>query len=179
MTRWFKSCFVFSSFGPLYLIVWGKLWLTAGFCALPTLVFFDLGILAICMTAYLIKQLKTDAGYPLHVKDVESVDSEIFPYLMTYIPVFLESDLSDASFLYPAIALYVMIFVLFLKLDTPYLHPYFALFGLRIYKARSVTEERTMIIIAKGRRLSGSEDLYLYEVGTADLYYCDTTLRYN
>jgi len=173
MTGWFRGCFVFSSFGPLYLIVWIKLELALGAWATWTVVFLVLSILAVAVTIYLSKRLATDQGQATQIKEIHPVDSEVFPYLMTYIPIFLENDVTNASFLYPVAVLYLIIFILFMRLDTPHLHPYFAFLGLRVYEAKHAKNEEPMIIICRGRRLSATEAPVLHEVGTGDLYYCD------
>ena len=108
------------------------------------------------------------------IKEVHPIDSEVFPYLMTYIPIFLENDVTNASFLYPVAVLYLIIFTLFMRLDTPHLHPYFAFLGLRVYEAKHAKNDEPMVIICRGRRLSATEEPVLHEkVGTGDLYYCD------
>lgn len=173
MTGWFRTCFVLSSFGPLYLIVWIKLWVGLGFCAPSALAFLLLSVLAVLATLFLSKRLATDFGLPMPIKNVHPVDSEVLPYLMTYIPIFLENNISDAAFLYPVLVLYSIIFIMFMKLETPHIHPYFALLGLRIYAAEHKVNSEPMIIICKGRRLSTKEEPTLHEVGTGDLYYCD------
>lgn len=173
MTGSFRTAFVFSSFGPLYIIVWIKLWLALGFFAPGAVVFLALSILAVIVTVVLSNRLATDGGQSMPIKDAQPVDSEVFPYLMTYIPIFLENDVTNPSFLYPVVVLYLIIFILFMRLDTPHLHPYFAFLGLRVYGATLVKNDDPIVIICSGRRLSTTEKPILHEVGTGDLYYCD------
>lgn len=173
MTGWFRFWFVFSAFGPLYLIVWIKLWLAQGTWSSGSIAIFVVSILSVLATIYISRRLATDFGTRTPIKDVHPVDSEVFPYLMTYIPIFLENDVTSASFLFPVAVLYAIIFILFLRLDTPYLHPYFALFGFRVYEAHHAKNGEPMIIIARGRRLCSSDEPVLHEVGTGDVYYCD------
>jgi hypothetical protein len=170
MTGWFKSWFVFSSFGPLYFIVGLKLCLTKDASWWIALAFIALSFVAFFVARWIISRLRTGEPLPFLVSEVRSVDSEIFPYLMTYVPIFLENDLSDGSFAYPVAALYVLIFILYLRLDSPYLNPFFALFGVRVYEAKTKDDDR-IVIIAKGRRLANKEELSLQEVGTGDVYY--------
>lgn len=173
MNTFYKIKFVFSSFAPLYAIVALKLWLA---CAPDYAVvgFLSLLVLALLVAANLICVMRNQPFTEHNVKDIKSSDTEIFPYIMSYIPMFIRTDILDKEFLYPVIILYGLILILYVKLENVYLHPILAIGGFRIYQGRTKDSANPIVIISKGRRLSGEEsDLKLHEIGTSTIYYCD------
>jgi hypothetical protein len=171
MSAWFRFWFLFSSFGPLYLIFSIKMETNKGVAFGAALFFLGLFVLSVAVFGVLVRTLRSDNGTPHEIDEAVSKDGEIFNYLMTYIPPLISGDMSDISIYMPLFILYAILSVFYFRLDSPYLHPYFVLVGYRIYEARMKKSGNLVTIIAKGRRIMGSEEVTLYEVGSGDLYY--------
>lgn len=171
----YRFAFLLSSFGPLFLILAAKtaldphaprygLWI---FCVL-----FAVAILAFVM---IIRGLKRSAAQIHALTDLKPRDSDIFPYLMTYIPSLIFRDLYTPGIGVPLLILYLLVFTLYFKLDSPYLNPFFALLGYRVHEARMQGTRSQIILISKGQIFSGQETLLLNEVagGHAAVYFYD------
>jgi hypothetical protein len=172
MSSWFRFWFLFSSFGPLYAIFTVKLWLTAGLGEKPPAVAAAAFVVSVMAFLFLRSRLHSDNGTVFEITDVKSKDSEVFSYITTYIPPVILRDMSDASVYIPLAIFYAIIFMCYMTLDSPYLNPFFILFRYRIYEGRIKGSRALVTIIAKDRRLAGTEEVRLYEIGTGDLYYC-------
>lgn len=171
MTHFFKTLFVFSAFAPLYLIIALKLLMDDEKCWGG--IFLGTTAIAAAIGCYLATNLEVGEAKKHKLTDVESIDSEIFPYLLTYIPIIIENDITKGTAAIPLAALYLLVLLLYIRLDSPYLHPVFALLGYRIYSAKTGTNELPIVVISRGRRLAGKDEAMLHEVGTSDIYYCD------
>ena len=172
MSSWFRFWFLFSSFGPLYLIFAVKLWLSVNVGYKPPAVAAAACLLSAVAFLLLRRRLRPDNGTVFEITDIKSKDSEVFSYITTYIPPLILRDMSEPSIYIPMVILYSVIFLCYMKLDAPYLNPYFILLGYRIYEARLTKTRALVTIIAKNRRMAGTEEVRLYEIGTGDLYYC-------
>jgi hypothetical protein len=136
MSNWFRFLFLFSSFGPLYLIFFVKLELNAGVGRMAPIIAGLACLLSGVAFYFLRRRLHSDNGTIFEVTDVKSKDSEIFSYITTYIPPLISRDMSDPAVYIPLAILYMIIFMAYMRLDSPYLNPYFILLGYRIYEAR-------------------------------------------
>jgi hypothetical protein len=174
MTSWFRFWFLFSSFGPLYLIFAIKLWLNEGVTRAAAWTALTAFVLSIVVFAIIRSQLRSDNGTPFDLVDVKPKDSEIFSYITTYIPPLITRDMSTPDVYWPLIVLYAVIALAYMKLDSPYLNPFFILFGYRVYEGRMKDSRTLVTIISRRRRLTGTDRVTLYEIGTGDLYYCET-----
>ena len=173
----YRFAFLLSSFGPLFLILAAKtaldphaprygLW---AFCVL-----FAAAVLAFLIIA---RGLKRSAPQIHVLTDLKPRDSDIFPYLMTYIPSLIFRDLYTPAIGVPLLILYLLVFTLYFRLDSPYLNPFLALLGYRIHEARMQGSRSPIILISKGQIFSGQETLLLNEVagGHAAVYFYDKT----
>lgn len=175
MSNWFRFCFLFSSFGPLYLIFAVKLELNKGVNPWAAVIAGGAFLLSILIFLVLKRNLSSDNGTVFEVSDIKSKDNEIFGYITTYIPPLISRDMSDPSVYIPISILYGVILLCYMRLDAPYLNPYFIFLGYRLYEGRLRNSRSLVTIITKSRRLSGTELVKLYEIGTGDFYYCTDT----
>lgn len=173
MTGFFRLVFLFSSFGPLYLIFAVKLRLNTGVPTIVSWIAFALAALSVVAFLRLRRRLRSDNGTIHEITDVKPKDSEIFSYITTYIPPLITRDMSDPAVYLPLGILYAIIALAYMRLDSPYLNPFFILFGYRVYEARGKTSRNLMTIIARRRVLCGTDEVVLYEIGNGDLYYCE------
>jgi len=173
MTIYFRIVFVLSSFGPLYLIIAVRLYLALGIQNPATIVATAASFCASILALMALRSLGTDEPHPFQVSNVVSKDSQIFEYIMAYIPVFLGSDIETPEFYLPVGILYIFIFLLYLRSDAPYVNPIFAALKYRIYEAR--TEINTIIIITNGPKPIENETINLQEVAGSEIYYCAKT----
>ncbi len=171
MTHFFKTMFVFSAFAPLYLIIALKLLMDDEHCWGG--IFLGTTAIAAAIGCYLATNLEIGEAKKHKLTEVRSIDSEIFPYLLTYIPIIIENDITKGTAAIPLAALYLLVLLLYIRLDSPYLHPVFALLGYRIYSAKTGANELPIVIVSRGRKLAGKDEVMLHEVGTSDIYYCD------
>lgn len=172
MTAFFKFIFLFSSFGPLYLVFAIKAHFGDGLPNVISISFACAFIASIAVFAFAGKKMRGGIGKTYRIVDVKTKDAEVFPYLMSYIPPLIFRDLSKPDVYLPLIVLYVIIALLYMRLDAPYLNPYFLLFGYRIYEAKLEPSRNVVTIIACRRPISGSEQLELTEL-SAGVYYSE------
>ena len=176
MSGFFRLLFLFSSFGPLYAIFAVKLHFNAGISEVWQYVFALFAASSVGVFASIAASLRSRVGTIFEVVDVKAKDSEIFSYLTTYIPPLIVRDMSKPEVYIPLMILYFVIGLAYFRLDSPYLNPYFILFGYRVYEARMKVSRALVTIISRGRRIAGTDDLSLVEVGNGDLYYCGNTI---
>jgi len=169
MTKTYKLVFVLTAYAPLYLIAAQKFWMTGNHPLGATLAVAA----AICAIIALGLSRRLDVGEakPYPIEDVKRIDNEIFPYLMTYIPLIIGSDFSKPEVAIPVGTLYFIIFVLYLKLDSPYVHPVFAILGIRIYGAKIASSGRSIVIMSSGGVIDSRETVNLHEVANSFLYF--------
>ena len=172
MTAWFRFWFLFSSFGPLYLIFAVKLAYNNGVPFWLQYVFYTMFGAAVIVFIIVARGLKTKNGLPFELTDVKAKDNEVFPYLMSYIPPLIARDMAQAEVYIPLLILYGIIFTGYMRLDSPYLNPFFIIFGYRIYEAKISSTKKVITILTRGGRIASSETAILYEIGVGDLYYC-------
>jgi hypothetical protein len=182
----YKFAFLLSSFGPLFLIMTAKTALDPQAPVYGLWVFVTLFALSIATFVLIVLGLRRSAAQVHVLTDLKPRDSDIFPYLMTYIPSLIFKDLYSLEIGVPLLILYGLVFVLYFRLDSPYLNPFFALFGYRIHEARMEGSRLPIILISNGELLSGQETLLLNEVsgGQSAVYFYDrsqagTSLRVN
>jgi hypothetical protein len=135
MAGLFRFIFLFSSFGPLYLIFAVKLWLNCGVPASVAWLAFGAAGSSVLAFAWLRRQLRSDNGTIHEITDAKPKDSEIFSYITTYIPPLITRDMSDPAVYLPLAILYGIVGLAYLRLDSPYLNPFFILLGYRVYEA--------------------------------------------
>jgi hypothetical protein len=174
MTGLFRALFLFSSFGPLYLIFGVKLHFNTGVWWWAEWVAYAFAVASIGVFLYITHRLQRGNGRWIDITDVKSKDSEIFSYITTYIPPLISRDMSDPAVTVPLAILYCVIAVAYFRLDSPYLNPYFIFSGYRIYEGRSKSSRTMMTIISRRQPLNGSGEVMLREVGNGDLYYCES-----
>lgn len=170
MTTFFKFLFLFSSFGPLYLVFAIKAHYGSGLPDALGVSFACAFVASFAVFIFAGKKMRGGVGRLYRVVDVKIKDAEIFPYIMSYIPPLIFRDLSKPDIYLPLIVLYGIIALLYIRLDAPYLNPYFLLFGYRIYEAKLEPSRNVVTIIAYRRPISGSEQLELTELSVGVYY---------
>lgn len=173
MTGWFRFWFLFSSFGPLYLIFAVKLHYTPGVPPAAATLAGVACVGSIPVFALVARSLRRRDGVPFKVTEVRAKDSELFGYLTTYIPPLIARDMADPSVYIPLAILYLLIVAAFMRLDSPYLNPFFLVLGYRVYEARLLPSRALVTVVTRGGRLAGTDEPLLREVGAGDLYFCD------
>lgn len=172
MTSFFKLCFLFSSFGPLYLVFSTKAFFSP--CGSDTVsgIFIAAFLASILVFWLLIRMMRRGVGNNYKIVDVKTKDLEVFPYLMAYIPPIAFRDIDRPETYVPTIILYSVISLLYLRLDGPYLNPFFLLFGFRIYEAKLEPSRNVVTVIACRRPVSSNEEIQMTEL-SAGVYYSE------
>jgi hypothetical protein len=171
MTGGFKLVFVITAYAPLYLIAAQKFWLIGNHPLGVALAV--LAILSALIALGFSRRLNVGEAKPYAVEDAKRIDNEIFPYLMTYIPLIIGSDFSKPEVAIPVLTLYFIIFLLYLRLNSPYVHPILALTGIRIYGAKVAATGRSIVILSAADIIDARETIRLHEVATSFLYFYD------
>ncbi len=177
MSPLFRFRFLFSSFGPLFLIFAVKLHFDLGVPRVVSEVFLALFVISILV--YLqIYQLMTGPNLTcINISDVKSKDSEVFSYLTTYIPPLISRDMSKVEVYLPIAILYLILIAAYMRVSSPYINPYLILSGVRVYEGKDTASRATVTILSRGSPLDGTETLMLHEIGNGDLFYYDGKAR--
>lgn len=179
MSFWYRVLFLFSSFGPLYLLVCGQLavqhnWekftlkgdtvamgITAGAFVASFLVFL-----------WLRSGFRSSSPSRYQVQSIESLDGNVLNYLIAYFPPFMIENFTSMAKVVPAIIFYVVMVLIMLRSDTLHVNPYFLLFGYRLYRVR-LPSNRPVIIVTKKTEVMQGAQLNLYEVEPSRFFYAD------
>jgi len=86
MSPFFKLLFLFSSFGPLYLVFSIKTYYVSGVPALLWFVFLCAFFVSVIVFVGTARKMRQGVKRTYKVVDVKTKDAEIFPYIMAYIP---------------------------------------------------------------------------------------------
>ena len=172
MTPFFKFIFLFSSFGPLFIVFAIKSYYDKGLPGFLWTIFVLVFLMSIIVFVSATRKIRSGIGKTYKIVDVKTKDAEIFPYLMTYIPPLIFRDLSKPEVYLPLFVLYGIICLLYMRLDAPYLNPYFLLFGYRIYEAKLEPSRNVVTVITHRRPISGTEELKMIELSVG-VYYCE------
>jgi len=169
----YRFAFLFSSFGPLFFIMAVKTILTRPISNTGLIVFLVLFGFSLAGVVFVVHGLKRTTPQTHTLTDLKPRDTDIFPYLMTYIPSLIFKNVYDPDIGIPLVILYALIFLLYFKLDSPFLNPFLAALGYRIFEARMEKSKSPVILISKGRILTGTESLSLFEVAASNtsIYY--------
>jgi len=170
MSGWFRALFLFSSFGPLYLLLAVSLYVQhqRGGC-IASLIAFVCSFLVF---------LKLRSGFQrksvMRNKVVleQSLDENILTYLISYLPPLLIDNLADPKKTIPALTFYAVTVLLMLRIQSLYINPYFLMFGYRIYRV-ALESGRPAIVIVKGREVVTGDTLNLYEIEPSTLYFAN------
>ncbi|GAA0567281.1 hypothetical protein [Rhizomicrobium electricum] len=175
----YRFAFLVSSFGPLFLILEVKTLLDA---SSPLIARWGMAlafVASLLFTRLILAGITRSAPQTHDVVELKAKDTDIFPYLMTYIPSLIFRDLYKPEVGVPLALLYLTVFVLYFRIDSPYVNPYLALLGFRVHEGRMKESRSQFILISHGRALDGVETLQLHEVagGQTTVYYYEYTNR--
>jgi hypothetical protein len=180
MSLWYRTLFLFSSFGPLYLLLcgqlavqydWGKgdwkggiviaIGATGGAFALSFLVFMRLRA-----------GFQSNSPSRQVVEPLESLDNNVLNYLIAYFPPFMIDNFMSLTKVVPVIIFYIVMIVIMIRSETLHVNPYFLLFGYRLHKAR-LPSKRSVILVTKKSEIMPEELLNLYEIQPSRVFYAD------
>lgn len=171
MTAWYRCLFLFSSFGPLYLVVSVSLFIQTGF---STAASFAAAAFVLSIVVFLKLKQGFDSSSPSQqrVDSVQNLDESIISYMLSYMPPLMIDDYSSLSKVAPALIFYVVLILIIFRTDSIYVNPFFLLFKYRIYKA-TLPSGRSVILISKKNQILRQELLALYEIQPARLFYAE------
>ena len=180
MSVWYRALFLFSSFGPLYLLVcvglgvqhdWEKAGPKSG-VIIAIAVTVGVFLLSVIVFERLRSEFRANSPARYPVEPIISLDENVLTYLITYLPPLMIDDFSSIPKVAPAIIFYAVMFLIMMRTDTMYVNPYFLLFGYRIYRVR-LPSKRSVIIVTKKAEVMPDELLNLYEIQPSRLFYAD------
>ena len=178
MTIWYRSWFLFCSFGPLYLLLGVGLavqadWSVGGLWHYDRIAIVLSGLCFILsISVFLILRAGFTAGSPhrSNIYDLETLDDSILGYMLSYFPPLMIDDLRSASKLMPAVVFYVVLVLILAKTDKMYVNPYFLIFGYRIFRVR-LSSGRAVVLITPKSELRVGEVTTLFEIQPSTLFY--------
>jgi hypothetical protein len=174
MSGWFRTLFLFSSFGPLYAVL--------AVCLHVQKHHFAAQLTWIVAAASLLVFLKLKSDFKQksvfynQVAPIGSLDENILSYMIAYLPPLLVDDFSRAEKVVPVAAFYAVVGVLMMLVDTLYLNPFFLMFGLRIYRVQ-LESGRTVVLVTRLREIAANQRLSLYEIQESRFYYAELPKR--
>jgi hypothetical protein len=170
MTVWFRAIFLFSSFGPLYLLLATSLYVQ-GFPGWHwALLLFALSV---CIFLFLRSRFKRKSVFRKRVKIEGSLDESIFAYLVSYLPPLMTDDFTETKKLAPIVVFYIVTILLLFRSEATYINPYFILFGYRIIQVRLEGSNRSVVLITMREDLVDDEIVSLYEVQPSRVYFAE------
>ena len=169
MNAIFRILFLYTSFGPLYLIAGIKFLLGSdgGYIGWIMILLF---LLSLLLTGCLIWGMGEPQKKNYSVKDIRPKDGEVFSYILSYIPAIIFRDFNSLDVSIPIFVLYFLIFFLYFRIGNLYIHPFLSILGFRIYEGKLEEGNKLITIIHSGKGLSGNSDLYLREISVAQVY---------
>jgi hypothetical protein len=178
MTAWFKSKFLFSSFGPLYFFLalgltvqhdWQAKW-NWSFTNLAMITGW--GCLALSFLAFL--HLRTDFAVGSIIRSAisspERLDESVLSYMLSYLPPLMIDDFGNNAKVIPALGFYSVLITLMAATNTIYVNPYFLLFKIRIFRV-SLADGKRVVLISKRTNIKEGELIPLYAINPDSLYY--------
>lgn len=170
MTSWFRAVFLFSSFGPLYLLLCVGLVAQKSFLWPYAATLFAASLLAFL---YLKNQMKRKSVFTKKISIDAPLDDSILSYLISFIPPLLVDDFSDQKKIWAILVFYMTTAALMYRSDSLYINFYFLLFGYRIFRAEIEDTGRSVVIITKRRDFIKGDVASLYEIHNGQLYYAE------
>lgn len=168
MTPWFRTLFLFSSFGPLYVLFAASLYVQG-------VRLWWGGVAVFCVAAivfiWIVSRFKRKSVIRKKISVEASLDENIFSYLVSYFPPFMTDNFSDPTKVTPILIFYAtMVFLLF-RSNTIYINPFFIASGYRLYRVRLDGSNRSIVLITKRQDMIDGDMLSLYEVHPSRLYF--------
>ena len=178
MTTWYRTRFLFCSFGPLYLLVCVGLaaqhkWLQDGFKggdAIAMVIAASAFFLSIAVFDGLRRGFSAASPSRYAVEPADTLDDTVLSYMLSYIPPLIIDDLSSAAKVAPAIVFYVVLIIIMVTTDTMYVNPYFLLFRYRIFRVE-LPSKRTVVVITRRPEILPGETVDLHELQPSKLYF--------
>lgn len=176
MTIWYRILFLFSSFGPLYLLLGVSLAVQHNW---EKGLGYDLIVLAIVACAFLLSIyvfLRLQRGFSTaspsyrQIKPTGALDENVLSYMLAYIPPLIIDDLTSVAKVAPAGVYYFVLFLVMAKTDTIYVNPYFLFFNYRIFRAE-LPSKRSVVVITKRPEIRPGATATLHELQPGKMYF--------
>lgn len=180
MSAWYRILFLFSSFGPLYMLLCLELtiqhdWQKTGFRGGGVIGMSVAGaafLLSFFVFTWLRSGFRANSPSRYKVDPLTSLDENVLTYMLSYFPPLMIDDFSSTAKVVPAIMFYVVMTAIMFCADTMYVNPYFLLFGYRIYRVK-LPSARSVILVTRKTEVRPDELLNLYEIQPSRLFYAD------
>lgn len=180
MTLWYRALFVFSSFGPLYLLLsaalvtqllfgGGELSASSRVAIFVSLLAFLLSII-VFLCIVLGFRRSSPSWFP--ADPTETLDEGILAYMISYFPPLMIDDFLSPAKVVPVAVFYTVLLAILLGSNATYVHPYFLLFGYRIYRMR-LPSKRLVIVVTKADEFLPGDRLRFYEVQSGRMFFAD------
>ncbi|UKE57709.1 hypothetical protein [Xanthomonas translucens] len=178
MTAWFKSKFLFSSFGPLYFFLaigltvqhnWQSKW-NWGFT--NSAMVAGWGCLVLSFLIFLQLRTSFEVGSIIRsaISAPERLDESVLSYMLSYLPPLMIDDFGNNAKVIPAAGFYSVLITLMAATNTIYINPYFLIFRIRIFRI-SLPDGKRVVLISKRNTLKDGESIPLYAINPESLYY--------
>jgi len=168
MSAWYRTLFLFSSFGPLYLVLAFSLYVQHHVVAA--------GVGAGIVVASFLVFLKLRSGFKRgsvfrsEVDPDEVLDENILNYLIAYLPPLFVDDLGSPTKIVPVGVFYAVTALLLFMSETIYVNPYFLMFRYRVYRMK-LQSGRKVVVVTTRRDVVSGEMLNLHEVQPSRMYF--------
>lgn len=149
MTFLAKLIFVSASWCPVYLLIGVLLWSTQRELAVTLFIVGAISLIGLWFLEVIVRRLFAKEHYK--ITECEPQKSDIFMYILSYIPPFFAIDVSSSEKLSALLLLYIFIFVTYVRLDQYHLNPLFVFFGYQVYKVRT-EGRRQLYVIVRGEQ---------------------------
>ncbi|MBR9972056.1 hypothetical protein KEC16_10040 [Magnetospirillum sp. J10] len=168
MTPWFRTLFLFSSFGPLYVLFAASLYVQGVRLWWGGVIAFAM---AVIVFLWLKSRFKRKSVIRKAITVESNLDEGVFSYLVSYFPPFMTDSFSDPAKAIPIVIFYAtMVFLLF-RSSTIYINPFFIASGYRLYRGRLEGSNRSIVLITNRQDIIDGDMLSLYEVHPSRLYF--------
>ncbi|MGV7197643.1 hypothetical protein [Xanthomonas axonopodis] len=178
MTAWYKSQFLFSSFGPLYFFLaigltvqhkWQSAW-QWDLASYAMAISWGCLILSFITFLHLRSTLKVGSVIHCKISSPERLDESVLSYMLSYLPPLMIDDFGNLAKVVPAAGFYFVLIYLMAVTNTIFVNPYFLAFGIRISRI-SLPDGKRVVLISDRSQLKDGELLPIYAIHPQSLYY--------
>ena len=154
MTIFAKILFIFTSFGPLWLLMalrFGAVDTKAPLASTASTlawIFYGAAAATLIVFPMLSGIWRGTQSTEIEVEDSARKDDHILAYVVTYFPPLFSLDLGRLPDLLSLAILYTTVAIIYVRLDAYYINPFLALAGYRVYEVNA-TNGNAYTVLAK------------------------------
>jgi len=177
MTTLAKTLFVFTSYGPLWLLIavrFGSVEPHAKLAAwAPSLAgaFYAASVGSVIVFFALQNIASRTNSISVTIEEYGRKDDHILAYVVTYFPPLFSLNLGAPSDLWSMFILYATVAIVYIRLDAYYVNPFFALAGYRVFEITTAGGNtyaalvKRDVVLKKGNTISGRAfgDIFISE----------------